>query len=287
MKASILVLLSISVYFKSLSQTPTLILFTDARPEEFDNNNTLIQKNGIVREMIYRYKKSEKNKDSTLVVINYFDSLGNKQEKDEYDETNVQPRQITNYYYVNNLLTKQERQTLGSINNFIVNTYEYDSAGNKIVEKNYSLNQNKSFSLQEVRKWEYDKGSRIIKIFDKLYDNEMYLYNTYHYDADRVKEIKTYDLQGKWIYSYLNEYDTFLKKESVYLDNESEKKLEHESFYNSKKQLIRKIYHYVIPFARDYFMNTFEYYEDGLVYKQKLQLINGANIYFKHFYFLQ
>lgn len=283
MKISIWVLLFINVYFNSISQTPTITVFTDARPEEFDDN-TLIQQNGIGKEMIYRYKKSEKNKDSALVVIIYFDSIGNKLERDVYSANNDQPREIINYYYINDLLARKEQQTLGSINSLNVNTYDYDSAGNKIVEKNYSLNPDKSFSLQEVRKLEYDKSNQLIKIFDKLYDNEMYLYNSYHYYPDRVKEIKTYDQEGRWIYSYLYEYDIFLKKEAVYLNNETGKNLESESFYNSQERLIREIYHPRSPFGRNHFRNVFEYYENGLVYKQSLQLFDGTNIYFKHYY---
>jgi hypothetical protein len=92
MKLSTLILLLVIASFNSFSQSQTIMFFNDARPQEYDNGSFL-QANDILKEMIYRYKKKDKNNDSVLVVINYFDSAGNCLEQDEFGESNDQPKE--------------------------------------------------------------------------------------------------------------------------------------------------------------------------------------------------
>jgi hypothetical protein len=196
-------------------------------------------------------------------------------------------RRITNYFYTNNLLSRKEVQSQDGMKEHTMETYDYDTVGNMIDEKYYSEGANKSFSLQNEKKWEYDKNNRIIKVFESPNKGEMYLRKTYHYENNDLKEIKVYNLEGNLFYSYLYEYDVQLQKKSVYVSSGNSKRLENEYFYNNKNQLIQEVnYFKSYNSFLDHSTRTYELYvTNNLIYKEKFQSNNGANAYFKHYYF--
>ena len=238
---------------------------------------------------LYFYKKRKNNKDSILRMTQYFDTSGNLVERDEYNVKGEVFR-ITNYTYQNDILFQQESisKEMFSINSSNLSkklkTYEHDSFGNVITEKEFSYfgDSLKSVSTT-IWNREYDSQGHLIKEFITLPGGKTYLHHVYYYSNEILNEIKTYDINQNWMYSYLYEYDELTRIKSLYLNNSS-KVLKHEFFYDDQKKLVKeKDYDQGRAFL-DHSTQTYIYKSNGLLESQSFDDIKGENYYYKHFY---
>lgn len=254
------------------------------------NHNILevIRSQNIKSDSVYFYKKKKNNKDSTLIMTQYFDSLGNLIERNEFN-FNREVFRITDYSYIDTILLKEERISKdmfyinGSNLSKKIRTYDHDGLGNIIAEKEYSFfgDSLKSMSVTEWNR-DYDSLGHVIKEFITLPKAETYLYHTYSYTNGNLIEIKTYNFNQIWTYSYLYEYDDKANTKSVYLYN-NEKTLNHEFFYNEKKLVMEKDYEQGHGFL-DHITQTYFYKPNGLLVSQAIQNLKGESYYYQHFY---
>jgi len=256
----------------------------------WDNNiSEIIKTQNIKTDSVYYYEKRKNNKDRTLILTQYFDSLGNLIERDEYNFKGEVFR-ITNYTYLDTVLVRKEtisKTMLYLKNSNIskkVNTYDRDSVGNIIEEKEYSFygDSLKSHSPR-ILKREYDDSGHLVKEFVTPPGDKTYLRHTYIYANGILTEIKSYDVNQNWMYSYLYEYDEKKMSKSVYLFNNS-KNLSHEFFYNDQKRLIKEISYEEGQAIQDHTTQTYSYKHDGLLESQTFEGLKGENYYYKHFY---
>jgi hypothetical protein len=285
MKLGVLI---ISSFFFSACYSQSSI--TDGRePKWIPTTRQTIKGHNVKTDKVYYYK-SRKNKDSTLIATLYFDTLGNLVERDVYNLKGDVVK-ITNLIYVDTVLMREETVSKSAItvngSNLWkeVKTYDYDSLGNVISEKDYS-NYGLPANSFSVTKWnrEYDSSGHLIKEYYTPPEGTSFLYHVYDYSGEVVSEIKSYDYQQHWIYSNLFEFDKDRNVQTVYLYNSS-KKLSEELFYDRQKNLVmEKAYEGIPPFYSDHTTRTYSYNSDGLVEKQTDQDIMGQVYYYKHFY---
>lgn len=273
----------------SSAQTTKVLVFNSVLPKEL-NSSEVIRQNHVTKEMVYRYKRKDKNSDSVLAEVNYYDSMGKIQERDKLSKDGKQPIEITSYYYFDSLLQKKVTSWIdlsGGIE-YIFTLYEYDSAGNKVYLKEYrskSQDIDTSYTSLEER-YEYDFNKRMIRRFQKEDKHDILLRNTYEYNNNYLQKIKVYDYDEKWEYSYVYEYsyNENLLVENKYLVNAYGKKLETELYYTESHQLIKGLYYTneFITFS-DHTTSEFEY-TNGLLNKEYTRLSSGERAYFKHIY---
>jgi len=239
------------------------------------NTAVVLKQNNIKAEAVYLYHKEKNNKDSALVLVNFFDSLGFCIKKEEFKEKESTPYTITTYTYFEGLLMRQEIVSTTGYNS--ITTFDYDSAGNKIAQKSYY--KGSKADLITEKKWEYDALGRVIKEYNNV-DNHPFLYSAYYYNDwnNRLKEIKQYDSTGHWLYSYQYEYDYVSNKSSEYSVNKYTKNLEWESDYDNDNFLVKKL-------NSGNVLYQFKY-TNGLLFSEKTRDQNLTTTYFKHYYFL-
>lgn len=258
----------------------SVLINLGVRPVEINTAQDLMER-GIRAEAIYHYK-NKKNKDSTLVVVNFFDSLGYCIKKEEFNDNGSQPFRITNYSYTNNVLTNEEINDANSVVSHTIVTFDYDSAGHKIAERhygNFSLTKITSqLSLLEQFKWQYDSLGRIEKEFSGGISGNVYLYGKYFYVNNRLQEINIFDTTGKWLYAYVYDYNDLENKKAEFTQNKYLKSLDWEKYYNNQNLLIKETYD-------SNALNEFQY--DGNLVTVEKERNNFLEInYFKHYYFL-
>jgi hypothetical protein len=248
-----------------------------------------IKTNYVKTDQVYYYK-NRKNKDSTLIATQYFDSSGNLIERDVYN-LKGEVVKISNFIYVDTFLMREETGfesaiTVNGSNAWKeVKTYDYDSLGNVISQKEYS-NYGLASNSYSVRKWsrEYDSRGHLIREYYTPPEGKSFLYHIYGYAGDVLSEIKSYDYQQHWIYSNLFEFDKNRNVRTVYLYNTS-KKISEELFYDPHNNLVmEKGYEGIPNIYTDHITRTYSYNSDGLLEKQTDQDIRGQIYYYKHFY---
>ncbi len=253
------------------------------------NHNILevIKSQNIKSDSVYFYKEKTNNKDSTLIITQYFDSLGNLIERNEFN-LNKEAFRITDYTYMDTVLLKKETMSKdmfyinGSDISKKITTYEYDSLGYAIAEKEYSFFGN-PLKLISTTKWDrdYDSLGHLIKEFITLPKSKTYLSHSYIYTNGRLTEMKTYDINQTWMYSNLYQYDEIANTKSVYLFN-NVKRLSHEFIYDGKRILMEKDYD-----LGNYLDHTTQFYfykPNGLLESQTFEDPLGNHYYFKHYY---
>jgi len=221
-------------------------------------------------------------------MTQYFDSLGNLIERNEFG-FDGEVFKITDYTYVDTVLTKEEEMSKtmfysnGNILSKKIRTYDHDRSGNNIIEKEYS-SFGDSLKLKSVTEWDrvYDSSGHIIKEFVTLPKAERYLYHAYNYSNGNLVEMKTYDMNQNWMYSYLYEYDNFAHTKTVYLYN-SEKTVSHEFYYKDTKLVMEKDYEQGHGLL-DHITQTYAYNTNGLLESQTLKNLKGDSYYYRHFY---
>ncbi len=161
------------------------------------NNPEIIKSQNFKSDSVYFYKRRKNNKDSTLIMTQYYDSLGNLIERDEYN-FNGEVFRITNYTYIDTVLLKEETISKdmfyinGSNLSKKIRTYDHDSSGNIITEKEYSFFGD-SLKSTSVTIWnrDYDTLGYLIREFVTLPKAKTYLYHTYFYTIGNLSEMKT------------------------------------------------------------------------------------------------
>jgi hypothetical protein len=282
-------LLFISSFFFVACYSQNTVIYSIS--PNWDNNAfEVVKAQKIKSESVYLYKKRKNYKDSILTMTQYFDSLGNLIERDEYD-FHGEVYRITNYIYRGTVLKEQESTskgllfTNGSNLSRRLKKYDQDSLGNVIVEKEfYSLGD--SLKNPSITMWnkEYDSLGHLTKEFITLPTGKGYLYHTYVYINGAQTETRTYEIDESWMYSYLYQYDENLRTKSVYLYNTS-KNLKHEFFYDEQKRLVMEKDYEQGYLYLDHITQTYFYMPNGLLESQTYQSIKGENYYYKHFYF--
>lgn len=257
-------------------------------PDWNNNSSEIIKAQNIKSDSVYSYEKKN-YRDSILIMIQYFDSLGNLIEWDEYNNVG-KIFKVTNYTYIDTMLLKQESVGISrfSINGSnltkIVKTFDHDDSGNVILEKEYSFSGDSlKFQSVTIEMKEYDSLGHLIREFETLPKKTPYLHHTYHYTNGILNEVKTYDFNHNWMYSYNYEYDDNAGTKSVYLVN-GEKTLTHEYFYNDQKKLIKETDYGQGDGYVDHSTQKYFYKSNGLVEDQVFEDIAGKNHYYKHIY---
>jgi hypothetical protein len=269
----------------------------------FDINSSKdLKQQSITKEDIYLYSKKEKNHDSTLIMTQYFDSLGNIVETDEFNKKTKEVGKITNMDYLDGLIIKKQatfRSPPIITNNSLekeIETYDYDSAGNIISVKSYIYYDDILSGFVTIHKKEYDSAGRLSRALEQvikdkdsfnIYQDSFYVYQTYLYDyRDRLTEIRNFDQKGNFNYSHLHKYDSATNMKSVYLsDAHSSDNLLGEFFFDTQKRIIEEK-HYE-EYDNDYSdQNTqsYSYNLNGLVESQSFEDFFGKKYFYKHYY---
>lgn len=252
----------------------------------FKNPSSLIRNNLFEKEIVYAILKKS---DSVLVCINHFDSLGDVTQQNLYNSKSLpKPYEISSYDYTNGKLIK--KTTVYAIpnmsNDYTIITYDMDSVGNVISEKNYhhtTGDSDTSFSISEWVK-EYDSLRQVTKLFVKdQNDAHLYLRSLSEYLNGQIVKLKTFDADGSLSYSYNYEYNNLTKK--TYLVNLSGENIETKYFYNNNNQLILKIYYQFHSASKWQEETKYEYNSDGTIWQLTISYnYNRPKIIFRHSY---
>ncbi len=269
--------------------------FVSIDPNWDINKASLIRETGVRIDSVFLYPKKERSHDSTLMLVDFFDTTGNIVEKDEYAFNRSGLWRLTTYSYSNGLLLNKQ---VHAKPNFIINdksygtkdiyTYDYDSAGNNITEKLYSYT-GAALDHYSLTIWnrEYDSAGHLIKEYETLSGQEPYLHCTYNYNNGSLSETSYYDKDKNLMYAYLHRYDTELNVASISLTNRyNSNSLQSELFYDDKKRLIQEKHYSYVHLYLDHTTQNYFYDANGLIQKQSFQDLSGNNYYYKHFYFL-
>jgi hypothetical protein len=244
----------------------------------------------VVSDSIYYYEKAKNSHDSALVTILYFNGQGNLAEQDEFNMVTHTVVKIVNYTYTDTLLTKQEiiEKSLVVVNDNEglqreVRTFDHDSAGNITTEKHYVYFGNIASPSVTALSREYDAQGHLTKEYVTMPGKPPYLYRTCDYINSALSEEKIYDMQQRWMYSYIYEYDERTKTKSVYLLNQ-DKNLRSEYVYGGRQELIKEKSYSNRNLYWDHSTQEFNYEANGLLVSQGYHAANGDSFYFKHFY---
>jgi hypothetical protein len=270
-------------YFASSAQKRAIAVYNDPRPTFF-NADSVIKKNGYTMERIFRYKKQEKNKDSTLVCSRYFDSLGACIKQEDFGDENIYPRSITSYTYLQGLLIRMDIYSGAQYFDHELTTYDYDSIGNCINESTYFhdiTDTARKLSLSSQKQYIYDDKNRVIKEFSKNGVADLYLHYTYDYNTFGIDVKRAYDINGKWMYSYKYYYEPGVQKE--FLENTKEV-LQSEHYFNGNRQIIKIAYYMPVQYVYDYNWSSCNY-ANNLITLEITESKDGAKTYFKHYYY--
>lgn len=247
-----------------------------------------IKSQNIKADKVYLFR-TRKGKDSALVAIQFFDSLGHLVERDNYD-LKGEVIKITNYIYVDSVLMRQESisknnyTVQGSNLSKEVKTYDYDTLGNVIAEKDYSFS-GESFKNVSVTTWnrEYDSARHLIKEYYTPPKGTSFLYHIYFYSGEMLKEVQSNDYNEHWIYSDQYELNKESNVKSVYLQNTS-RTLREELFYDNRNNLVTDKIYGIIPIYSDHITRTYTYNAANLVERQSDQDMRGENYFYRHVY---
>jgi hypothetical protein len=275
--------------FHSICQSQNMKTFVSVNPN-WDISVSSVNKSSFINiDSVYLFNKKQNNRDSTLVMIQYFDSAAQIIERDEFRADRSVWR-ITNFNYQNNLLLTKE---IMSADMFVINNSNitkhvynnmYDINGNiiSVVDSSYFGDSLKSVSVT-VWDREYDSAGHLIKEFETLPKQKAFLHYTYLYTDGNLTEIKSYDFKKNWIYSHVYEYDTQSNTKSIFLVNNS-KVLTSTSFYDNKKRLIKEVYNNEGLSNWYPITNIYSYNVDGVLESQIFQDLKGRKYYYKHYY---
>jgi hypothetical protein len=250
-----------------------------------------IRKNGVKQDSVFYFNSKENNRDSALIMIQYFDSLGNFSERDEYSVKNKgEIVRVTRQTYMDDELFQSEILTkkIGLINHIVhyekeLHTYEFDSAGNNIVEKLYeffgdSLNKYRLFVTENL----YDSASHIVKSFAKAGGSDRYLHKVYKYNSGILDEVKAYDSNREEIYTNVYRTDDKRKISRIYLTDVSPDNLQLEYLYDDKNRVKQEKWY---NDGVNKVTQTYLYDPKDLIEMQTVKSENdGAKYYYKHYY---
>jgi len=253
----------------------------------------LIESKSIKNDSVFRLRRHNDRLDSTLAFVEYFDTLGNKLETDEYTGDSSQLWRIRNYSYEDGLLFKMEQisTSLTKVNHSnsvkkSIFTYEYDSAGNNVRETLYD-NVNDSAKRITVTKWEkeYDNLGHIVKEYETPPKQESYLKHKYSYRDGKLNEDATFDMKKNWIYSYIYMYNSEDNLLNIFLStNSSVQRIQKRLYYDTTKRLTKEDIYTDAVDSLDHVTDTFVYNFAGLVVWQSCQDVIDNIYYFVHHY---
>lgn len=279
----------------SSSQTTYVATFKDWPTDKPE----LIRSAKIRTDSIYYYAK-EKSDDGSLTSVQNFDSLGNLTESEDFSR-NMKGNiwRIVNLSYIDNQLFKKETTTqfkmvgtnlgISLATNVLryekdIDTYEYDSTGKIISQKNYNYSGD---SLNKLRlttySYEYDSIGRNSRTFVAPEGKSMYMALEYKYDGGNLSQKTYYDTNGILSYSLLFRFNNKKNIESIYENEESLDNLREKFFYDDQKRIIKEEYYTSeeIKFAT----RSFTYSPDDLIDRQNIEYVNNlGNSYYQHFY---
>jgi len=259
-----------------------------------------IKKNGVHQDSVYYFKSQEKGRDSALIMIQYFDSVGNLTERDEF---NVKAKgeivRVNRLSYLEDELLQKEvsAKTIDLFKSTRYQKelylYEYDSAGNNITEKLYeyfgdSLNKYKITVFENL----YDSAAHIVKSYRKSGSSDRFLQRTYTYKNGILDEINNYDSNYEVVFTNVYRLDTKKNIERIYLTDVSPDNLMLEFFYDDKRRVKqeKRYFEESHSFTPGYKYNStitqnYWYGADDLIEKQVVKTEHdGTSYFYKHYY---
>lgn len=260
-----------------------------------------IRKNLVHQDSVYYFKSKENGRDSALIMVQYFDSIGNLTERDEYNvKAKGELARVTRLSYLDEELIQKEitTQTVDLLSNNThyqkeLHLYEYDSAGNNVAEKLYeyfgdSLKKYKITVFDNL----YDSSGRIIKSYQKTGSSGRLLQRTYKYNNGVLDEVNHYDSNVEVMYTLVYRVDTKKNVERIYQTDVAPDNLMLEFFYDDKKRVKQaKLYYQEINAMQQGYWNSamitqsYWYGADDLIEKQVVKSEHdGTNYFYKHYY---
>lgn len=273
--------------------THTVTVYFSIKPTWIDNSKQTIMENDIFSDSVYYYSRAKHNKDSTLIMTQYFDSLGNLLERDEFNRTNGQVIKITNNKYIDTFLVEGETEELtpytfstnsGSYSSSKIDiNYEYNKNGKVVTRKENSYFED---SLKHadpiIYTLEYNDIGFLSKEFVALHHIAPYLHCTYHYTDNDLTEVKAYDYKGNYMYSYIYEYDKDLRIKTSYLQN-ANKTIQSQIYFDAKGRII-EVKKYGKRVKSDHSNEIFNFDQSGLLTTQSFRDIADQDYFYKHHY---
>jgi len=293
MKRISLFFLTFMLCHSCFSQLPVRSIgtITSLEPEWLHFKLAVVRKNAVLRDSAFSFGASENNQDSALIMIQYFDSLGNLSEMDEYSIKNKgEIVRITRMTYVDEELYQKEitAKTIdlfSKISNYQkeLRLYEYDSAGNNITEKLYEY-YGESLDKHRLTVYDYlyDSASHIIESYRKTENSNRFLQRQYTYNNGILDEVNYYDSNREVTYTKMYRMDTKKNVERIYDGNVSPDYLQQEFFYDDKKRLKQEKFYFK---GAIYLTHSYWYSSNGLIDMQIVKSENdGTKYYYKHHY---
>ena len=237
---------------------------------------------------VYFYSRKENNHDSSLAVVENFDSLGNLTRREEFG-LNGEVQGVSDYIYADTTLLQQATVSKsifyinGSNLTRLVKTYDQNDSGYIIAERDFSYFGD-SLKLKSVTEWNrtYDAAGKLAEEYIKLPGSQQFLHHTYTYSSGRLAEIKTYDIDKSWSFSYLYDYDETGNLEDVFLVNKS-KTLIHKFFYEEGRLVRENVYEQGGSIL-NHTTQSYFYKPNGLIGSQIFEKAYGGKYYYKYFY---
>jgi len=277
--------------FNCFYQTDPSINSISVYPEWLYTKPSFVKTVGVKRDSVFIHEKKENSPDSTLIMVQYFDEWGNPTKRAEYSvKAKGRIWRITNLTYQDDKLIKEEIITKNEdqksdINEYekIINTYEYDNAGNNIMVKHYDI---PSDSLKKthliITEHEFDASGHILRTYTKSGTNS-FLSRKYVYDKDTLTEVWGYDSKNRVLFKNLIHYDREHNATRIYLTEALPLNIMQEYFFDNENKLKQ----YISYSGSNMILSsqTYSYAPNGLIGKQNLIYVNNNfYYYYKHHY---
>jgi hypothetical protein len=247
--------------------------------------NAIRKMKSVSTDSVFMYRSKKKNKDSTLVMVQFFDTLGNLLKRDQYSlHGEFSMREI--FTYEDKLLMRKD-EVKGSSSTKQVTTYQYDSAGH-VVRENFYNNYKDDLQNEKTTIYNkiYDEFGHVAREFVTYPNQPMYLLREYLYNVqNQLTEIKSFNYNGEVSFSYLHEYDMEERTESVFRQfGLNEKEIQNDFAYDKQYRLIMSKNYTQGQRYLKHSTQTFVYSSNNLVDSQIYQDTERNNYYYKHFY---
>ena len=210
------------------------------------NNSDIIRSHNILKEEIYQYSfHKDKIKDSSLVKINYYDTLGNQ--ITVIQDPNLLPiiihklpeGSVTTYSYQYDKKGKLIKQV--SENPFLFGQinieYEYDSAGNIAFVFYY----NKDTTTLKTERRIYNSKQQVEDVYTKIGNSEFYNSAQYFYEeTGKLISESIFDSKGKILFSHYYQDGEDPGKKMIYVEMNNNRRLQKVIFYDNHKRRIKE-----------------------------------------------
>lgn len=251
-----------------------------------ENSKELIKANNIKTEEVYSYTFNESRiKDSVLIVIRTYDSLGDLVEE-RAPKTKKNKGGAINFRYTydpkGNLIKKTAEDP--EMKTMMTYEYDYDEMGREVNKYRFDKDTTSLTIDQKI----YNTDNQVVKLATKGGNTDFYVSNQYYYNEDKkLAKDEKLNSKGTIIYTTLHEYDKSMNKETIYMQNDSRKDLMIVCYYNDSDLPVKTLSNFRKTADEEKDLNQIResvFNKDRTVYQTSITINEKKEILMRHYY---